>query len=53
MPLVFQAFDWEHGVYLGSTHGFGNQRRQAYPVRSARFPGRRTMAMLPFLRLQN
>ena len=26
MPLVFQALDWEHGVYLGATMAFGNNR---------------------------
>ena len=26
MPLVFQAFDWEHGTYVGVDHGVGNDR---------------------------
>ena len=28
MPLVFQAFDWIHGVYVGATMGFRNDRRR-------------------------
>ena len=28
MPLVFQAFDWKHGVYLGAHDGFGDHRRR-------------------------
>ncbi len=28
MPLIFQAFNWIHGVYIGATHGLGNDRRR-------------------------
>ena len=28
MPLIFQAFNWIHGVYLGATHGLGDDRRR-------------------------
>ncbi len=45
MPLVFQAFNWIHGVYLGATMASGNDRRGHGGVGHVR---RDPMAMLPF-----
>ena len=43
-PLVYQAFDWNHGVFMGGHHGFGSHgggyRRDRHPARP--------FAMLPF-----
>jgi len=44
MPLVFPAFDWEHGTTLGD-HGIGNYAAATGAVGRVR---RDPMAMLPF-----
>ena len=47
-PLVYEAFDWEHGVFVGGDDGLGADRR---PIRQARRSPPRPDGHAPLLRL--
>ena len=50
VPLVAEAFDWEHGTFLGATMSVETTAAAAGEVGKLRFD---PMAMLPVLRLQH